>query len=89
VEGLIHISKLGKGKRIKHAEETLAKGQAVDVRIESIDEEKKRISLAFAESDNDDQGEKAEDYHKYIHTSSSPFGSLGDKLKGKFTVKLR
>jgi len=89
VEGLIHISKLGKGKRIKHAEEALAKGQAVDVRIESIDTEKKRISLAFAESDSDDQEEKADDYRKYLGTSSSPFGSLGDKLKGKLSAKLK
>ncbi len=45
VEGLIHISKLAKGKRIKHAGEVLTKGQPVAVRIEAIDLEKKRISL--------------------------------------------
>ena len=45
VEGLIHISKLGAGKRLSHASEVLEDGQEISVFIETIDYENRRISL--------------------------------------------
>lgn len=50
VDGLLHISKIGKGKRINHPREVLREGEAVEVIIEGIDRENKRISLALAET---------------------------------------
>ena len=47
IDGLVHISKLGAGKRLRHADEVLEEGQALDVYIESIDTERRRISLAL------------------------------------------
>lgn len=47
VEGLLPIGRLGNGRRISHASEVLTEGQPVDVKIESVDEERKRISLAL------------------------------------------
>ncbi len=87
VDGLLHISKLAKGKKIKHAGEALAKGQKVEVRIESVDEEKKRISLSLVGPDEDKNEEKSDDYHKYLTEKSTSFGSLGDMLKGKLKFK--
>jgi small subunit ribosomal protein S1 len=47
IEGLVHISKLGAGKRLNHANEVLAEGQDLEVYIEAIDQERKRISLVL------------------------------------------
>jgi small subunit ribosomal protein S1 len=48
IDGLIHISQLGQGKRINHPREVLAEGQAIEVRVFKIDTESKRLSLALA-----------------------------------------
>lgn len=48
IEGLIHISKLGTGKRINHPREVLKEGEAVEVKVESVDKDARRISLALA-----------------------------------------
>lgn len=50
VDGLLHISKIGKGKRISHPREVLKEGETVEVLVEGIDRESKRISLALAET---------------------------------------
>lgn len=46
LDGLIHISQLAPGKRIKHAKEAVALGDIVDVVIENVDVEAHRISLS-------------------------------------------
>lgn len=50
IDGLLHISKIGKGKRINHPREVLKEGEVVEVLIEGIDRDNKRISLALAET---------------------------------------
>jgi small subunit ribosomal protein S1 len=45
VDGLLHISKLGSGRRINHPREVLAEGQAVTVKVDSLDKSQQRISL--------------------------------------------
>jgi len=45
VEGLIHISKLGAGRRLNHAREAVAEGDVLDVEVESVDAEEQRIGL--------------------------------------------
>ncbi len=88
VDGLIHISRLGRGKRITHPSEILKEGQAVAVRIEKIDRGAKRISLALAgdEEAGDGKAEEAEDLRKYMGDKSSSFGSLGDILQKKMAA---
>jgi len=44
-DGLVHISKLGKGKRINNVEDVLTLGQEIEVIVEEIDE-KGKVSLA-------------------------------------------
>jgi small subunit ribosomal protein S1 len=50
IEGLIHISKVGRGRRIKHPREVLSEGEVISVKIEETDSEKFRISLTPADS---------------------------------------
>ncbi len=48
LEGLIPIAKLGKGRRLNHASEAVKEGDPVEVKVESVDYEKRRISLSVA-----------------------------------------
>ncbi|MGC9029827.1 MAG: S1 RNA-binding domain-containing protein [Desulfomonilaceae bacterium] len=50
VEGLIHISNLGVGRRINHPREVVSEGDRVQVRILSIDPQARRISLELVPS---------------------------------------
>jgi small subunit ribosomal protein S1 len=47
VEGLIHISNLGTGRRINHPKEIVETGQWVETYVLSLDQEKRRISLSM------------------------------------------
>ena len=47
IEGLVHISRLGAGRRINHPDEVLKTGDAVEVSIVDIDAERRRISLSM------------------------------------------
>ncbi|MDT8418831.1 MAG: 30S ribosomal protein S1 [Desulfuromonadales bacterium] len=51
VDGLVHISRLGEGKQIRHPQDMVKVGQELPVIIEKIDLEQRRISLAPAGSD--------------------------------------
>ncbi|MBI2571412.1 MAG: S1 RNA-binding domain-containing protein [Candidatus Schekmanbacteria bacterium] len=46
VEGLLHISEIAPGKRLRHASEGLSIGDEIAVRIQSVDPPSRRISLA-------------------------------------------
>lgn len=88
IDGLVHVSELGKGKRVKHAREVLEKNQTVKVKIGRIDEKQKRLSLLMA-SDAEDSEE--EDYRGRLAPagkgSSGAFGTLGDMIRKKAARK--
>jgi len=44
-DGLVHISKLGKGKRVNNVEDVLELGQEIEVRVDDIDD-KGKVSLS-------------------------------------------
>ncbi|MCE9623168.1 MAG: polyribonucleotide nucleotidyltransferase [Actinomycetia bacterium] len=50
-DGLLHVSKLGKGKRVNNVEDVLTLGQEIEVIVEEIDE-KGKVSLTPGESWN-------------------------------------
>lgn len=50
VEGLVHISELGAGRRINHPKEVVAAGQEVEAVVLAIDHERRRISLSMSAS---------------------------------------
>jgi len=47
IDGLIHISNLGTGKRINHPKEVVEVGQTVEVYILSVDNESRKIALSL------------------------------------------
>ena len=50
VEGLVHISELGAGRRINHPKEIVAVGQEVEAVVLGVDHDKRRIALSMAAS---------------------------------------
>jgi len=48
LEGLVHISEMGAGRRLNHAKEAVNPGQEVQVRVLGVDTARRRISLSMA-----------------------------------------
>jgi small subunit ribosomal protein S1 len=93
VEGLIHISRLGGGRRISHPREVLKEGQEIEVRVEAVDQENRKLSLSLA-SLSRAEAEEAADLKAYLDQSaqaaSRPLGTnLGEILKAKLQQKGR
>ncbi len=89
VDGLLHISKLGGGKRIRSASEVLRTGQEIEVRIDAVDPVKRRVALSLPATENAETPEEEEDYTKYMAPSPAApvLGSLGEALKAKLERK--
>ena len=47
LEGLVHISEIGAGRRLNHAKEAVQSGQEVQVRVLGVDTARRRISLSM------------------------------------------
>jgi len=92
IDGLIHISKLGKGRRINHPREVLEEGQEIEVQVESVDTIEKRISLTPSDyvSPEDDQRSEdrlVKDFKDSNKKQSSNLGTFGDLLRAKLAEK--
>jgi small subunit ribosomal protein S1 len=93
VDGLVHISKLGSGRRINHPREVLEEGQLIDVTIESIEREEKRISLTPADyvSPESKEEEEQREYTSFkkqqTRKDKNEIGSLGALLQAKLAEK--
>ncbi len=85
IDGLVHISRLGKGKRINHPGEVVAVGQMLNVQVENIDRGQKRVSLSLVRTEKEESvtPSEGEDYRQYIEKPATSLGSLGDLLKNK------
>ena len=86
IDGLLHISKLGTGRRINHPREVLEAGQDITVKIDGVDMEQKRISLV-----PEDYTAKEEEEKNYTQPpkDSKPksMGTLGDLLQAQMKKK--
>jgi small subunit ribosomal protein S1 len=83
VEGLAHISELGAGRRISHPQEVLRVGDRVQVKVLSVEPEKRRIGLSLNLEQPTEQTEAA-DSTPPVAAYAKPkqgFGTLGDLLK--------
>jgi len=90
VDGLIHISKLGGGKRINHPGEVLEQGQTLEVTVETVDREKRRLSLALERDDKkENESGMADDYREYLQNAPTSMGTLGDILKDKLVLSVK
>jgi len=89
IDGLVHISELGRGKRINHPREVLEEKQAIEVKVARVDENERRLSLALVSEDQDSEG--MDYYRKHMAASgkkgSGSLGTLGDILRAKMDEK--
>jgi small subunit ribosomal protein S1 len=78
VEGLVHVSELGKNRPLRHAREATAVNAKLDVVVLAVDADKRRLSLGLAEAGgaDDDKGPPP--------SASGPasLGTFADLLKG-------
>ena len=95
IDGLVHISKLGGGRRINHPREVLEEGQEIEVVIESVDTAERRISLAPVDYQSEESKESLEkaEFSEYVKETrkkepqADDLGSFGALLKAKMQQK--
>jgi small subunit ribosomal protein S1 len=78
IDGLLHISKIGEGRRINHPREVLKEGQKLTVTIEEIDVDRRRLTLALA-SHNVEEADAA----AYVNQPPVSMGTFGELLKAR------
>jgi small subunit ribosomal protein S1 len=78
VEGLVHISELGTGRRINHPKEVVSVGQEVEATVLSVDHERRRLSLSIASS-----SDAAPDEVAAVKHAPQKLGTFGDLLSRK------
>jgi len=81
VTGLLHISRLGADRRVNHPKEVLEIGATVNVRILTVDAERKTLSLTMEEPEEDFSGELTrlkEKQEQDLKTGSGTMAALLD-----------
>ena len=87
VEGLIHISEMGQGKRINSPREVVAVGDEVTVTVLSIDSERRRLSLSLdAAAREAAAAEEAQTIAEHAPTQAN-MGTFADLFKERFGKK--
>jgi small subunit ribosomal protein S1 len=81
VEGLVHISELGTGRRINHPKEVVAIGQDVEAVVLAVDHERHRIGLSLAASSDGTAEDVAEAAKVAKAHAPARFGTFADLLK--------
>lgn len=92
VEGLIHISRLGDGeKRLNHPDEVVESGQEIEVKVEAVDQVKKKISLVPADTARaaDEDAATMKKYQQPETAQEENLGTLGEVLKRQMEKKLK
>lgn len=85
LDGLVHISSLGSGKRITHPKEILSTGQEVAVKVESLDPEKKRLSLSLADPQEQEEDPASQNLEAYKQKAPNSPVTFGDLLREKLS----
>lgn len=83
VEGLVHISELGAGRRLNHPKEAVAVGQEVEVEILSIDPERRRLALSMAAAQKSAERADLVEARAALPAPPSSLGTFADLLKKK------
>jgi small subunit ribosomal protein S1 len=78
IEGLVHISELGAGRRINHPREVVEEGQEVEVSVMGIDPERRRVSLSMSATDGATADEIAAAAPR--QQPSAQLGTLADRF---------
>ncbi len=88
IDGLLHISELGKGKRINHPRQVLEDGQELEVNIGKLDKKEKRLSLKLVSKETETNDTNY--YKKHMSNNNASSGSLstlGDLFKAQLEKK--
>jgi small subunit ribosomal protein S1 len=82
IDGLVHVSELGAGRRVDHPRQAVAVGQEVTVTVLAVDPERRRISLSMAAPGTAgaaaEDGGGAGDAPSPPRRESGGLGTLGD-----------
>jgi small subunit ribosomal protein S1 len=78
VEGLVHISELGAGRRINHPKDVVAVGQEVEATVLAVDPERRRLSLSLTPSKDASPEDVAA-----VKRAPDKLGTFGDLLSRK------
>ncbi len=79
IEGMIHVSELGTGRRVSHPQEAVSTGQAVEATVLDVDSSRRRISLTLDPSKQTD-AEETKTFRDYGKPREG-FATLGDLLR--------
>ncbi|MBC8549951.1 MAG: 30S ribosomal protein S1 [Candidatus Brocadiales bacterium] len=74
IDGLLHISDMSWSKKVAHPSEIIKKGEMIEVKILSVDKDKKRVSLGIKQLSDDPWKKEIPEKYK-----------VGDIVKGKVT----
>jgi small subunit ribosomal protein S1 len=82
VDGLVHVSELGAGRRVNHPSEVLNTGDQVEAAILSVEKDKRRIGLSLdtarlAEAEETAQAEA----YRNRQEPKKDLGTFGELLK--------
>lgn len=86
IDGLVHISELGAGRRVNHPQEVVKVGDRVNATVLGVDTEKRRISLSLDAARQSDAAAAADITASYGKPKQS-LGTLGDLLKESMKKK--
>ncbi len=84
IEGMVHISELGAGRRVSHPHEVLNAGDMVEATVLSVDLEKRRIGLSLDTARQSEASAEADAFASYKKTSEKQeksIGSFGELLR--------
>lgn len=87
IDGLLHISRLGGGRKLHHPREAVEVGQEITVRVESIDREKQRIGLLPEDYVESGAREDTPEERPFVPAPSRSLGTLGDMLAASMRKK--
>ena len=76
IDGLVHISKIGGEQRIRHPQDVLKPGQELQVSIEKVDLDEKRISLVPVRDKSEESAETS-----YEEKTDAGMGTFADLFK--------
>lgn len=91
IDGLVHISRLGSGKRINHPREVLKEGETIEVKVESVDRANRRLSLALAGPARAAEEEQATmvEFRRQADEAPKGMGTLGEMMLARAKKKNR
>jgi small subunit ribosomal protein S1 len=77
IDGLVHISELGAGRRVNHPSEVLNVGDLVEATVLGVDSERRRISLSLDETKGAEAGLQAPGVMPVAPAAEAPEKTLG------------